>query len=103
MGDEKGATWLGHQETIKEGLELDLEGQVGKTGTGKHGILDHGSEQQLEGLLSKNSSKTMVSKDGPCISSINVSWNLLEMQILRLHPSPTKPETLGGGTQKSVF
>lgn len=48
-GREKGATWLGHQETIKEGLELDLEGQVGKTGAGKHGVPDHGSEQQLEG------------------------------------------------------
>lgn len=54
MGEEAGATWLGHQDDlIKEGLESDLEGQVEKTGIGRHGDLDHGSEQHVEGPLNK--------------------------------------------------
>lgn len=54
VGEEAGATWLGHQDDlIKEGLESDLEGQVEKTGIGRHGDLDHGSEQHVEGPLNK--------------------------------------------------
>lgn len=50
VGEEAGATWLGHQEDlIKGGLESDLEGQVGKTGTGRHGVPNHGREWHLEG------------------------------------------------------
>lgn len=50
VGEERVVTWLGHQEDpIKGRLESDLEGQIGKTGTGRHGILSHGSERYLEG------------------------------------------------------
>ena len=43
VGEEAGATWLGHQEDLIKGrLESDLEGQVGKTGTGRHGVPNHG-------------------------------------------------------------
>ena len=54
VGEEVGATWLGHQhDLIKGGLESDLEGQVEKTGIGRHGVLNHGSKQHLEGTLNK--------------------------------------------------
>lgn len=54
VGEKAGATWLGHQEDlIKGGLESDLEGQVGKTGTGWHSVPNHGSEWHLEGPLNK--------------------------------------------------
>lgn len=50
MGEEAGATGLGHQDDLtKEGLESDLEGQVEKTGIGRHGVPNHGSEQHVEG------------------------------------------------------